>query len=530
MANAIMSKVFGGVIGDFSLKDLENFPYALYTSNKERYADLEYWYSGEAINTVDRQKGDEAESFPARVNPVKTAVQKHVSAVFGEFMDGGDTPPIKFRVRQREGEEQERAEFVESVLQTLVSENNAGPAMIENGLLSQIYGGCVFRLRYDPNDENLETGLSLDSIHPSCFIGIPNGSDYWSLREAWVVQQITADEALHYGVEVPNSYAWYIEHWTPEDYQISINNILIGYTTDEEVKLAGGTNVFGFVPFVYIPHIRTTGFYGESIITDAVKGLLKELNKNIADAGDAVKADSAGYAVMSGVRGVPQVFELVDGLPVINLGMGSPTLSGGENRPSLDTIRIGTTSSPMVEIVDRTQMMLSRELYTPDVAYGEFSGGSQRSSASLYAMMWHLTAHAKLERVWWTAGLRMIAKMALRLFAKLGIMGIKESDISMHIGVQWSEYLPRDRAELINELSVRAANKLGSIRHLLELTGDVDNATKMVDEILEELEELAEINSKAKPEPAQTAPAPKTDARKTSPSSAMPKKGQKNGS
>jgi hypothetical protein len=519
MAFPIPPKLFQGVIGDFSLKDLDDFPYIVYSSNKERYSDLEYWYSGEALDTTKRGKGDEAESFPVRVNPIKTAVQKHVSALFGEYADGGDTPPVRFRVKQKDEKNQERAERVESVLQLLLAENNAAPAMIENGILSQIYGGCVFRLRWDPDDKSLETGLSIDAIHPSFFIGVPNGSDFWTLREAWVVQQITAEEALSYGIEVPNLYAWYIEHWTPKEYSISINNVLIGYTTGDEYKMAGGENIFGFVPFVYIPHIRTTSFYGEPIINDAVKGLLKELNKNIADAGDAVKADAAGYGVMSGVRGVPQIFELADGFPVINLGMGSPTISGSENKPNLETIRLGATSGPMVDIVNKTQSMLSRELYTPDVAYGEFGGGSQRSSSSLYAMMWHLTSHAKLERTWWTAGLRVLAKMALRLFAKLGEQGITEEDLKLQIGVQWSEYLPRDRAELINELSVRAANHLGSIRHLLELTGDVDNAPQMVEEIMEELESLAEMQAKLKPEPT-------TDARKTSPSSSVPKKGR----
>jgi hypothetical protein len=519
MAFSIPSKLFQGVIGDFSLKDLEHFPYIVYMENKQRYADLEYWYSGEALDTTKRGKGDEAESFPARVNPVKTAVQKHVSALFGEFADGGDTPPVRFRVKHKDESNQEQAERVEAVLQQLLAENNAGPAMIENGHLAQIYGGCVFRLRYDPDDETLDTGLALDAIHPSYFIGVPNGSDFWTLREAWVVQQITAEEALFYGVEVPNLYAWYIEHWTPTEYSISINNILIGYSTGDEKKLASGPNIFGFVPFVYIPHIRISGFYGEPIINDAVRGLLKELNKNVADAGDAVKADSAGYGVMTGVRGVPQIIELADGFPVINLGLGSPSISGGDNKPTLESIKIGATSSPMVDIVDRTQAMLSRELYTPDVAYGEFGGGSQRSSSSLYAMMWHLTAHVKLERIWWTAGLRVLAKMALRLFANLELHGITKEDLKLQIGVQWSEYLPRDRAELINELSVRSANHLGSMRHLLELTGDVDNAPQMVEEIMDEMEEMGKMQLKLQPEPT-------TDARKTSPSSSVPKKGR----
>jgi hypothetical protein len=512
-----MSGIFSGVIGEFSLKELDGFPYIFYQENKDRYDDYEYWYSGRALDTTKKVKGDESEYFPARANPLRTAAEKHVSALFGEFTDGGDTPPVRFRVKPKNDAERKRADYVEGVLAQVFSENNAGPAMIENGLLSQVYGGCVFRLAWDPEDASLSTGLRLDPIHPKYFIGVPDGTNFWKLKEAWIVQQITAEEALRYGVEIPNLYAWYIEYWSPERYEVRINNVLLGYTLQGELYAAGGENPFGFVPFVYIPHTRNGSFYGQPILNDAIKGLLKEFNKNIADAGDAAKAEAAGYGIMSGVRGVPQVIELADGLAVINLGMGAPNLSGGESKPSLESMRIGALSAPMVDLVEKTEKLLNRELFTPDVAYGEFGGGSQRSSSSLYTMMWHLTAHVKLERVWWTAGLRVLAKMVLAMLAKQGEMGITESDLKLQINTQWAGHLPRDRSELIDELAVRSANQLGSKRHLLELSGDVENAPEMVEEIIDELEKLAKIEASKMPDPA-------SDARKTGPSSRIPKK------
>lgn len=509
-----LSKLITGVYGEFRLNDLDGFPYILYMDNKARYDELETWYSGLALETVKRGRDDDTEDFPARVNPIQSAAQKHVSALFGEFGDGGDAPPVRFRVKSTDKEKRTRANHIEELLNQIFSENNAGPAMIENALVAQYLGGCVFKIAYDPDDPDLSTGLRLDPIYPAYFVGIPDGTNFWKLREAWIVQQITTEEALRYGVELPNAFAWYIEHWTPTHYEIQIDNVLIGYNGDNTIYEEEANNKFKLVPFVYIPHIRSKGFYGDSLVTPAVRGLIKELNKNLADAGDAVKNDANGYSVMSNVRGMPQVIEIADGLPVINLGMSSPSISNTTNSPLLEPLNRGQISQPMVDLVQKVNVMLNRELFTPDVAYGEFGGGSQRSSSSLYTMMWHLTSHAKLERVQWTAGLRTLAKMALHMLLAIGGHDVTPADLDFTITIQWSEHLPRDRAELIDELAVRSANSIGSLRHLLTLVGDIDNE----DEMLEEIHDDMEFKSKA-----QAPPLPTPTAKQTAPSSRMPK-------
>jgi hypothetical protein len=66
--------------------------------------------------------------------------------------------------------------------------------------------------------------------------------------------------------------------------------------------------------------------------------------------------------------------------------------------------------------------------------------------------------------------------------------------------------LPRDREVLAQELGIRAANKLGSLEHLIEVLGDVQDPSAEVKKIMAEQNELAEIAKKNQPinSPAST--------------------------
>jgi len=158
----------------------------------------------------------------------------------------------------------------------------------------------------------------------------PEGLDY---------SQITADTALEHGVVTTADEVYYIETWTPDHYRIQINDQILG-VLDEETQttvLYDQPNPFGFVPMVYIPHQRDFGIWGTSVITNAAKGLVREINARLADIGDATNEETHGVVAIRNVRQSPTIITLQGGLPVINLGSGQ-SLGGKEVEPDMFSV------------------------------------------------------------------------------------------------------------------------------------------------------------------------------------------------
>jgi hypothetical protein len=96
--------------------------------------------------------------------------------------------------------------------------------------------------------------------------------------------------------------------------------------------------------------------------------------------------------------------------------------------------------------------------------------------------------------------LRIANRMILKILSVKGLMGINQEHLGMEISNRWAPILPRDREQLVNELSVRASANLGSIEHLLDLTGDIDNIPLEVKRIKDWMTFVEEIGAKVIPD------------------------------
>jgi hypothetical protein len=201
--------------------------------------------------------------------------------------------------------------------------------------------------------------------------------------------------------------------------------------------------------------------------------------------------DTHSYGVMANTRGMPQVVEIAPGFRVVNLGM-TQNIVGGEAEPKLEFPSKPKVSEPALKLNDILYDQFRREVYVPAVADGE-DEGSQRSSLTLTTRMWPLISHVKQERTFWSTGLRAVNRMALKMMAVKGLMGITPEHARMRLSSKWFPVLPRDREMLINELSVRAAANIGSLEHLLELAGDVENVPQEMERIQKWLEFVASL-------------------------------------
>ena len=375
---------------------------------------------------------------------------------------------------------------------------------LQNGMMSQKYGGCVFEVYYDVESDSLK----ITNPSPREFIGIPYGTDYWRLREAWIVKQISKEDAGAYGVVDPkeNQQYFYIEHWTEETYEIMVN--------DKPVQIAGfeakGKNPYGIVPIVYIPHMREEGYLGFPVLTDAIKGLIIEMNLRWADVGDAVNDDTHGYIAIRNVRGSLKVTGVGDGKKIVDLGSVTG-MGAGEQNPDMFSVKTNSVAAPMLTYVKDLEEIYRREASHPAVADGE-DEGSQRSALTLTTRMYPLVQEAEMERVFWSIGLQRLVKLILTMKMVKGLDKITQEDVDTEFLIKWNPMLPRDRDAIVNEAAIRSKNKLGSQKHLMSLFNDIDDPSEMMDEIQEEvqtaqdmqmelLDKQSEIAAKNAPDP-----------------------------
>lgn len=482
----------------FQLQGTQDFPWDQYSKQLVQYREAENWFTGVALDDLSNKAGTEVNLYPLRINPIPSTIYKHAYTLFGEVEDDG-RPLVRPKLITKPGDETQKklAEEAEENLFRVWTESHGRALMMENGILSQIYGGCIFKASYIPwEKKNRTIPLTVERIHPKGFIGVPTAGDQYRLSEAWFVKPIGRSTARRYGYDQENKDYWFIEKWDAEEIKLWINDQEITKFADGEEVTVGGANPFGFVPAVYIPHLRIGTFLGVNVI-DNLKGMVKEMNLRFGDYGDAVSDDSHIPFAMRNVQGSPKIVT-VDGRKIIDLG-SSVGISGNEPEPDLfEASKTRHASSSMKDLVNEIYAQYRRDSFTPAVADGE-DEGSQRSGMTLAMRFWPLGSHVSTERYFWTPALNLFQTYLLKMMAmkKIGDPVITEEHTTMRMKQVWAPLLPRDREADVSEWVQRASANLGSIEHLLELTGDIEDIDEQREQILNWIREIKEIEAEA---------------------------------
>jgi hypothetical protein len=479
-------------IAPFALENLqaEGFPLQLYNEQASRYAVFEEWYKGKPLEIIiiDKATGKPIEKYPIKINPIKGTCQKHAARVIGQNVDSIRFGGLPFQlVPDVEKAKKKQAKVVEDALRTIFSDNSFGSSFLSTCIRAQYLGGAIIKMKWIPDEKTIE----ISTPKPAEFVGFPDGANEYRLREAWMVKEITQAEAeaLGYIKQTFEDKFWYIEHWTKQDYKIQVNNQVL---TFEDGAKQQGENPFKLVPIVYIPHIRVDSFLGDSIITETVKGVIKELNLRWADIGDAVSADSHDYVAVANVSGGISTINVGDNRPVLDLGQTSGIGSNAE--PKMWAVGTKSASESMLKFVDDLYGVYRREVNHPAVADGE-DEGSQRSSLTLATRMAPLVDEAEFERLFWTVGMTEVARIILTICNIKNLHNITEELIKTPLYAQWQPMLPRDREAMSTEAAVRSKNKITSRKKLNQMYGDVAD----VDEDMEQIKDEAELDQVASP-------------------------------
>ena len=474
-----VSTALFGTTTAFSLRDLEGFPYTQYEDQLAMYKIFEDWYEGIPlqITTLDEKTGKQVEKYPIKINPLKGTCQKHAATVMGQGMDSIRFGGLPFQlIPDVEKGKKKEGETIKKALMKVFLANQLGATFQSNCITSQYYGGSLLQAKWVPKTASIE----ISTPNPKEFVGVPDGVNYWRLREGWIVKNITEADAKEYGYtpKYQETQFLYIEHWTKEKFKIMVNGEVAKFPGSDLSQ--EGDNPFEMVPIIYIPHIRTSRFLGESIITETVKGIIKELNLRMADIGDAVSVDSHGYIAVRNIRGNIQTIFVGDGRPILNLG----STSGIGNDPVPDMFPIATKSAsePMSKFTEDLYKIYRREVNHPAVADGE-DEGSQRSSLTLAVRMAPLVSEAEIERLFYSVGITEFARILLTMMSMKSLHDIKKEMIETMLIVQWQSMLPRDREALTTEAAVRSKNKLGSNKHIMGLFGDIQDTDEELEQI-----------------------------------------------
>ena len=493
-------------LGSYAVFD-EDFPVGEYTTNKTNYEKLESWYNGAALNKTENQQGKQVDIYPVKINPFKNIVSKHVSALFGETNDD-ERPLVVIRGASANEDKKvgkKEAQFVENILNTIWYENNGRSLQLEQGFVSQVYGGCVFKITYAPWEMDKQYPILLEKIMPKTFICRPNYSDYWKLKEAWIIEDIGSADAALYGVSLgEDEIGTKIEYWSLTKHKITINGQTCTYIDNNgDLFYFDEKNIFNDVPIVYIPHIRTNTFYGENVI-EPIIGLVEEQNLRMADYGDAISDDSHKYIAMRNVNGSPTIKKLANGLNVIDLGSTQTGMTSSEGQPDILEVNKTSASAPMADINQKLLAQIRRDSFVPAIADGE-DEGSQRSALTLAMRMWPLTSHIRHERIHWSTGLTRIHQLIMKiLFIKdeNKEFGIKEEHLKVKFRYTWAPSLPKDRDSIVTEVATLSGSEIQSPENAIEKLGNVDDVEEEMERILDWIKQKAEIQAKANPNPA----------------------------
>lgn len=483
-----------------TLQDIPNFPYEDWERLQATYEDADNWFSGEELENLSSQAGIQTDLYPMRLNPLPGTAAKHVATLFGEYEDDG-RPLVYPKIITQDETQLKRAEEIEEILYTLWAESSGRSLMLQNGFLSQIYGGCIWKATYSPWDtwpaSNKIFPITIEAPHPKTFVGYPTASNDFYLGDAWIVREYSTVQAREYGYTGTETKVLGVEHWRPDFYETFMDG-KPAVRSGIELK---GENPFKFVPIVYIPHMRESGFYGSNII-DNVKNILKELNRAWGDLGDAINDDSHPITAVRNIQGQIQVKRINEWITVVDLGSVSG-IATNEAQPDMFEVNKPRASSAMTTVIGETYKQYRRDAFVPPVADGE-DEGSQRSGVTLDIRFWPLISHTKLERIHWSSGMNVFQSMLLRILAVKSLGGITEQETKMRMKQKWPPQLPRDRTAQVDEWTKRASSKIGSIETLLEATGDIEDIPRERQRILQWEKDLLALETESEVEVQET--------------------------
>ena len=433
--------------------------------------------------------------WPLRINLVQASCFVHTATWAGDMPDTSE-PVTKPHLEPRGTTQaaKKRAEYATEVINQVWHENNGRALLMGANTVAQAVGGVVLKLRWDTyKGWRRTTPIKIETVMPDYFVGIPDGTDFYDLLEAWIVREMPLNEAeVKYGykrTKRDSDSVQYVEHWTRNSWRITINDRVANFRG----RSMSGYNDWGFVPMVYFPHIRHAGAFAGIPLFAQLLSLVEEYNGRMTNEGDLYIKAIHDPPWMANVRNKLKI-ETVGNQRFLNLGTGS----AASGSPEIGNINMPNVGKSLSDYNDRLFGLIKQLSFTPEVAWGVDSG-SQRSGESRDRLLLPLTQHIGMEREAWSPGLCVLDEMILRMLGQHGLEKITEAHYNHRMSQIWHPMFPADRAKLIEEMTARMQASLVSPEHALRQFGDVEDIPAELDAIKKYREWSTELG---KPDPS----------------------------
>lgn len=425
---------------------------------------------------VETGTADEAPLlYPVGVNLVKMLCTAQADSLFGEWED----QVVNYEADQDNVADATYSAAIE-LLNDLHRSSNLNTVLWEIDMDRQVYGGGVLKIMPSLNTRGYIRWqrVPLDSFFP---IFDPDNPD--ELLEAYTVVKMTPEQArIKYGIDKPSGeIVTRVEHWTPILYE----NMIDG----KRIEAYSGHNPWGFVPYVYIPRIRTTNWWGDAL-TQEIMPAQDEINMRLADLGEAISYSA--HPTRWGIN-LPRVFNAKN-FPIGYNAMWDLGRTLGNNpAPQVGMLE---AKNPLPEGVFNYLKFVydwSRtSSFAPPIAFGEDNGGGQRSGVTLEIRMWPLIKATRRSRAYMLTGIRKAIWMTGVILAQKSISGIDKNAIMKMVDGKIvptiAPVMPRDHQQIVDEvvkllstdppsISIETAQKI-----LGRGTGEVDRIVKMLSE------------------------------------------------
>ena len=481
------------------------------------------WYEGVPLAATmekrDKSSGEKIRRFPLDFNITKIACDVHRDIMRG-IPDYDDPLAVRAAV-EREGNPDlaERLEYV--INEKVWRPSHGGPLQQEAMLAMNVYGGTVFKLSWEPWEQDLPYRLAVRLIKSPGYINpTADWLNPWKLLECYVGYEISARDAkIKYGIKVsdPRRNALYMEHWTPTKYRIAINDqVPVMKWNSQKFKLEG-ENPWGFVPIFYVPHERTTKeIFGDSLIP-CQEELVREINSRARDLADIIRATTPGLFFGRDIdRALTVRRIIVDGIEVkkvVDLGRSRPTQSGGGS-PDIFASPTPDISQALIEFPQTLLnfwMMMAR--ISPAIFGLDDTSSGRITGPAIAQRMWTSIAYATTGRINFSDAKTAVDRSVATLlaskeesgaFKKLEIEppGITSEMAQMNISQVYPPMIPLDREERHREMIDRLREGGVSIESYLREMGVKDINGERA-RIISWMEEMARIDAMSKPQPQE---------------------------
>ncbi len=439
---------------------------------------LEYnkYFTGAVFKEkVPIEKGADEEDapllYPVGINIVRMLALSQADAVFGTWNE----EIFRFGVRTDEEETDTDKKAIQLASEIMFGSDISSLAW-ELEVDRNVYCGGAFKIVFDIASPG---HIKWRRVKPGSFYPIYDPDDPDKLLEVYIYVEMTREQAkAKYGINSTNDVVARVEHWTSSTYENKVDG--------KRIDAYSGVNPWGVVPFVYIPRMRTSNWWGDALTAELMEPQ-DEINMRIADLGEAINYNA--HPIRWG-RNLPRSFS-PGNFPIASDMLWDLGKTLGQSPPpEVGVIEIkNPVSEGAFNYVEFLYDWSRTSSFSPPIAFGEDEGGGQRSGATLEIRMWPLIRAVKRSRGYLEAGylraLNISAKILKQKKLRTDALNpILESRLVPH----FAEIMPRDHGATVDEvvkllslsppaISLETAQKL-----LNRGPGEVERIKKMLDD------------------------------------------------